>query len=268
MSHIEYEPQPILQSDVKCFWTLEEEQDVYNQEEILPDSYVELVVNLGAPLALETERGAQVKLPRVFFKGLQTKPLRLQVTGDLCQIVAMRLYAWTALPLLDVRANLVETPVIPLDEAWQDLAWALQTAVRRSGSIEAVYVLQQYVMDRRHPAQADLTPIQAAAERLYATQGQAHVSELAAHSYLSVSQLERRFKQLTGMTPKTFARLVRFEAIRDRFVIDPSRSTADIAHDFGYADQAHFIHDFKAFTGRTPGELISQRQDAEFLQYP
>jgi len=93
------------------------------------------------------------------------------------------------------------------------------------------------------------------------------MAAIAARAYLSPSQLERRFRQLTGVSPKTFARLVRFEAVRDSLFMDPAYPPAKVAHDFGYTDQAHFIHDFKAFAGRTPGALMAQLQEAEFLQY-
>lgn len=101
---------------------------------------------------------------------------------------------------------------------------------------------------------------------------------LASQNALSASQFERRFKFLTGVTPKTMARLIRFESIRNMLIINPLRRATDLAQDFGYTDQAHFIHDFKAFATLTPSEFVSnnwaqwkdwrkwrQQHGAEFL---
>ena len=71
-------------------------------------------------------------------------------------------------------------------------------------------------------------------------------------------QFERRFIQQVGMRPKLFARIARFEAALEgkaRFV---TRSWTDVAHDFGYYDQMHMIHDFAEFTGGTPTETLTQ----------
>ena len=93
------------------------------------------------------------------------------------------------------------------------------------------------------------------------------------------ANFERRFKYLTGVTPKTMARLIRFETICYTLYSNPMRRATDLAHEFGYTDQAHFIHDFKAFAVLTPGEFMSanevqltdwrkwrERKSAEFLQ--
>jgi AraC-like DNA-binding protein len=272
MSYNQVEPIPSLQDHVKCFWTLEEAEIVYNESELVPDSYLELVFNCGAPLIYETPDGLPIELPRTFLMGLQTKPLRLQATG-LCQIIAMRLYAWSAVrPLLNTQPHIIGTPIIPLAGIWQDLAQTLETTLYRSGYSEAVECLQQVVSAVPHRAQLDWIPMHAVRELLYTSRGQVRISQLAARCCLSSSQFERRFKHLTGVSPKTLARLIRFEAIRDALISDPLRRPVDLANDFGYTDQAHFIHDFKAFAARTPGEFVADFQAnipqyAEFLQY-
>jgi transcriptional regulator GlxA family with amidase domain len=84
------------------------------------------------------------------------------------------------------------------------------------------------------------------------------IEELVMRSYLSPRQFERRFKHLIGVTPKAFARLVRFEAVRDTLYQNPTQSMTDVAHQFGYTDQSHFIHDFKAFARCTPTACVNQ----------
>lgn len=263
MSPYEIAPQTALQQHIKCFWTQEEERSVYNRDAILPDSYVELIVNIGAPLLWQSEHGTH-ELPRVFLLGLQKKPLILRALG-LSQLVAMRVYAWSVVPLLALNKTLGDAAIIVLDDTWQKLAPLLKAKTAQNGYAEALAYLEQFVSDKhRQPSRIDFTPIQTACEMLYATQGQMRMSELAAHAYLSTSQFERRFKQMTGVAPKTLARLIRFEAVRDSLISDDTRSLTDIALEFGYSDQAHFIHDFKTFAACTPRELA--QRNAEFLQ--
>ena len=78
---------------------------------------------------------------------------------------------------------------------------------------------------------------------------------------LSVSQFERRFKQATGVQPKTLTRLIRFEAVCDAIWQNPKQSLAALAVTFGYTDQAHFVHDFKSLASETPTTFARRAVD-------
>ncbi|MBA3868567.1 MAG: AraC family transcriptional regulator [Anaerolineae bacterium] len=260
MLRYEIAPAPQLQPDVKFIWALEEEAETYNRDSIIPDSYVELVINCGAPLYVETDDGERLDLPRVFLNGLQRKPLRLRTSG-LCQFVAMKMYPWAVNPLIDVQANHSAGSITPLDQTWQDFGKTIATTVQHSGYEEAMYKLQQYVCDSSNQPPHDLHAIRTATKQLYASSGQGRMDELAAQTALSASQFERRFKYLTGVTPKTMARLIRFQNIVYTMYLDPLRRASHFAYDFGYTDQAHFIHDFKAFAALTPGEFLATNSD-------
>jgi AraC-like DNA-binding protein len=267
MSYAEFEPDISLQPDIKCFWTLEEEAQIYNADAIVPDSSVELVINCGAPLFYMPDDGRAVELPRVMLKGLQKTPLRLHVTG-MSQLIGVRLHPWMVQTLLDIESHTGDMPLTAVTGVWQKLATLLPMALRSGGPAEAVAVLQQFISDHRQHTRSDSGAIRTAGALMVATQGHIRMHEIVMQCAVSHSQLERHFKQLTGISPKMFARLVRFEAIRDSLTQTPDLSLVDLAYRFGYTDQAHFIHDFKAFAGRTPGAFAAQvaQQNAEFLQ--
>ena len=77
---------------------------------------------------------------------------------------------------------------------------------------------------------------------------------------LAASHLAQRFKELIGVTPKRLARTYRFAATV--FAIDPTGPIdwGDLAVGAGYFDQAHFGHEFRAFTGLTPTRYVEVRQ--------
>ena len=273
MQRYEFMPPLALQPMVKCFWSLEASQAVFNQDHVVPDPYIELIINCGALLLVETASGTHVELPPAFLNGIQTKPLHFKATG-LCQFIAVRFHPWAALSLMEGQVNLPNTSLIALGGVWQDIAQTLALMVHRDEYMEAIAYLQ-YCVSRMHrqvyPAPALIGVTQ---ELLNTPQVQSSVHNLASRSHLSLSQFERRFKQLTSVSPKTFARLVRFQAIAHCLIRDPSHRVADLAYEFGYTDQAHLIRDFKTFAARTPGEFArrvrtnaERWQTAEFLQY-
>ncbi|WP_406490937.1 helix-turn-helix domain-containing protein [Streptomyces sp. NBC_01604] len=72
--------------------------------------------------------------------------------------------------------------------------------------------------------------------------------------------LAQRFKELIGVTPKRLARSYRFAATV--LSINPAGPIdwADLAAGAGYFDQAHFGHEFRAFTGLTPTRYVEIRR--------
>ena len=63
-----------------------------------------------------------------------------------------------------------------------------------------------------------------------------------------------RFRRQLGITPKAYARLLRFQHATDLLGQDrPGRSLADVAMAAGYYDQSHLTRDFAALAGMTPG---------------
>ena len=59
-------------------------------------------------------------------------------------------------------------------------------------------------------------------------------------------------KDEMGMSPKQLAKIVRFQTAVSALNDPNERTLTQIAADLGYFDQAHFVHDFKSYTGLTP----------------
>ncbi len=78
---------------------------------------------------------------------------------------------------------------------------------------------------------------------------------LAEMSCLSKKQFERVFRKMVGMNVKEYSRVVRLQ--RSIFMLQQGhRDYCDISFHCGFADQSHFIREFKTMTGYTPTQLI------------
>ena len=84
------------------------------------------------------------------------------------------------------------------------------------------------------------------------------VDELAAHVGLTERSLQRLVEQRVGLSPKW---LIQRRRLHDAVLALKAgeSSLADMAADLGYADQAHFTHDFRTVTGMTPGEYLADQ---------
>ena len=95
-----------------------------------------------------------------------------------------------------------------------------------------------------------------AAARLEDSHGTHSVSELHRESGYGATRFNQRFKDELGVTPKQFARLVRFRAALDG--LERSRSLAELALSLGYADQSHMNRDFRLLGDTTPTEVLKR----------
>ncbi|HVU13201.1 MAG TPA: helix-turn-helix domain-containing protein [Phototrophicaceae bacterium] len=239
---------------------IEEPAASFNRRMHMPDSHPGLAFNFGAPLLTETGDGKQVELPRVFFGSVSIQKARFRVwaTGT-CRYVGVDMHAWGTRYVIGDQVDLMATPVVPLGGVWEDFAQTLEATFQRQGEAEGLALLDQFVADLQPPKQFDVAMVRTALDALYATDGQFNLHELAARCSLSPSQLERQFKYYIGVTPKTFARAVRLDAITAALLSAPARQMTHLAQRFGYTDQAHFIHEFKTFMNCTPSEFLASR---------
>jgi AraC-like DNA-binding protein len=122
--------------------------------------------------------------------------------------------------------------------------------------------------DRVHVADSYLTAIRPASESVSAivrtamtvmrNNGSVRISELAHETGLGLRQFERRFDREIGISPKLYARIVRFEAALQRRAVAPTARWTDVAHDLGYHDQMHMVHDFTQLSGDSPDAIARQ----------
>lgn len=98
------------------------------------------------------------------------------------------------------------------------------------------------------------TEVEWAWAQLASNGGSVGVGELADEIGWSRRHFATQFRRHVGVSPKSAARILRFERALDMLVPPSGRSLAFIAASCGYADQAHFSREFKEFAGVTPTE--------------
>jgi AraC-like DNA-binding protein len=118
-------------------------------------------------------------------------------------------------------------------------------------------LIEVYLLNRLRDI-GSLNLIGQTANRLFAHNGLIGVAEMATSCHLTPRQFERRFLDQVGVSPKLYARIVRFNAALDRKLQCPNRSWTEIAHALHYHDQMHMVHDFQDLAGNTPSQLFAR----------
>lgn len=129
-----------------------------------------------------------------------------------------------------------------ISEVEEKLALAL-TDVKR------VEIVEQFLLSQLKDIQTDKL-IAEAVKLIYQSKGNIRIKELNEKLFVSQSPFEKRFRKVVGTTPKKFTSIVRFNAVLDN--LNEAKSLIEICYENNFFDQAHFIKDFKQFTGDTP----------------
>ena len=108
---------------------------------------------------------------------------------------------------------------------------------------------------RRIPRVHDRSIVDATLREIISRRGCVRIPELASHTGIGLRQFERRFVHDLGISPKLYARIIRFEAAMRKKASSPGLNWTQIAHELEYYDQMHMVHDFESLSSESPTSL-------------
>jgi len=129
-----------------------------------------------------------------------------------------------------------------LNEVQEKLALAIKDKQR-------IKIVEQFLLSQLKEIQTDKLILEAV-NLIYQSRGNIRIAELHDKLFISQSPFEKRFRKVVGTTPKKIATIVRFNTVLDD--LTGTKSLLEICYENNFFDQAHFIKDFKQFTGDTP----------------
>jgi AraC-like DNA-binding protein len=245
-------PSEVLRPFVRQFLVIE--NLVERTDTLLPDSGMVAGFRFQGSCAVHG-----TKALRAVVTGLRDTPRTLTHPAGSGTILAMFTATGAAAFLREPLENLFNTTMAmecevrrsQLDLIEEQLAEAPEHAVRARR-------LEQFLLDQLRSRRVDLD-VTAAVAQIQRTKGSLRIRDLAHASGLSQSALERRFRKQVGASPKKFANIVRMRhAVR---LHASGANLTEVAYAAGYADQPHFIKDFKRFSGVAP-ETFFQNESA------
>lgn len=248
-----------LKDYVKHFWVLEgkasaEKPYIHNY---FADTCPELLFYFkGSFHELDNDHPAAIKTG---IAGQSQKNRKLISTGDF-GVFGVYLYPHAIKALFGIQAAELKDQMADLKSILGgdagELEEKMMLAKDHAARLQIIrHFLEQKVRDLQQPVHPLITSIQ----QINTTNGMITLEELASHFSLSTRQFERNFLNFSGLNPKLFARIVRFQSALKK-LNHPGKSMTKIAYETDYFDQAHFIRDFKLFTGMKPKEFVKYHQ--------
>ncbi|MEM7126260.1 MAG: DUF6597 domain-containing transcriptional factor [Chloroflexota bacterium] len=260
---LSYIPKPPLSDFVQLFWYYDGLTFPHEKERVMPDGSVEIVINLAEdrlytydpidPNQSQTHTGCLLVGPRsecfVIDADAQTS------------VIGIHFKPGGAYPFLGCPSSETQNHNLSLD-----LLWGPRAAEMRERVLQAItplhrfQVLEAMLLSQVTQPLTQSPVITGGLFHIKQTNALLPISELADRVGYSQRRFIQRFKEEVGMTPKRFSRIYRFQqAILSIEEMPQYPNWAQIALNCGYFDQAHFNHDFRAFSGLTPSQFATQR---------
>ena len=251
-----------LSEFVECFWYFQGTPRAHEFERILPDGSVEVVINLRDDRLQVYDR--QSCAPAGHVRGALISGPRSEYfvidTAQQLSTIGVHFKPGGAFPFLGLPAGEIQDQHLDLQDLWGTSGGQMREEVLEARSVDAKFaVLEKWFL--RHAPQLERHPAVAYALGEFNPERATSVTEVTGRIGMSPKRFIQLFQKEVGLTPKLFCRVRRFQKVLRAIGMGRRIEWADVALDCGYFDQAHFIHDFRAFSGLNPSTYVAHRTE-------
>ena len=158
------------------------------------------------------------------------------------------IYRLTGMPSSEITNQYIDAQVV-FGPALNDVNERLYHA---KGYAQMQSIVSDFVRGLAGKEKRPGLPIDAACIRLLETDPGLGLDAVAREACLGVRQMERKFKERTGVSPKLFARIIRFDKAFRLRNARPDLDWLRIAVECNYHDYQHLAKEYRDFTGLGP----------------
>lgn len=222
------------------------------REHALPTGQMHLVFRLLGP-SLRVFDGADDAAGRSFSRAIVGGVRSSYYVRDVSlpsHSVGVLFQPGAALALLGAREDELTGCHCNLDTLWGPAADSALDRLSAATNLHHQLDIIESLLLARLPAVHGMHPAIAAALGMIAAG--AGIAEATSASGFSHRHFAALFRRATGLVPKTYGRVMRFQWALRRVALREESDLAALALEAGYCDQSHFNRDFRLFTGVTP----------------
>lgn len=252
-------PAQDLQRYVESYWIVQDDDTTIVPQKIIPDGFPEVIFHFGDKYRINIS-GEWMEQSRSLLAGQIKKHFFLENTGR-SDMIGIKFQPAALAVLFNVSMDAFTDRVVDLEEAlgeiavpWKAIGFSAEAPEKK---IEA---LEHFLREAVKQVKTETSLIDNSLSEIFSSHGMCSVSDLAQKAGVSERYLEQQFKKQVGLSPKFYARIIRFSRIF-QLVQEENPVWSDLVYGAGFYDQSHFIRNFKSFTGEDPSRYGFTRKD-------
>ena len=253
-----------LNQFIESFIYYRDYNPVHSVDRFLPDGNVNIVIDLtDYPKHIyDNETLKEIQSCRnVWFSGIRNNYITIPSGRDTEMFVInfrkAKAYPFVQMPLNELTDNVVDGDLVLTTEIMD-----LREMILEVDLITQKFRTVENFLFRKFHTKLILNPfIEFAVNKIIESPNQMTIQQISTKVGYSQKHLIKLFKDNVGLTPKGFLKIIRFQKAINEISTVKTPKWTDISYESGYYDQAHFINDFKAFSGFTPNEYLQKQYD-------
>ena len=257
-----------LNQFIESFIYYRDYNPVHSIDRFLPDGNVNIVIDLTdyPKYIYDNETLKEIQSCRhVWFSGMRNKFITIPSGRDsemfIINFLKGRSYPFVQMPLYELTDCVVDGELVLTNEILD-----MREMILEIPSISNKFLVAENFLLKKFQNRLIINPfIEFAVNTIVQSPNQFSIEQISNKVGYSQKHLIKLFKDNVGLTPKGFLKVIRFQKAIEEIAAAKEPSWTGIAYESGYYDQAHFINDFKSFSGFTPQQYL-QRQ-YEHLNY-
>jgi AraC-like DNA-binding protein len=241
-------PNKVLQPFIKRYMIMESEHGMCNT--ILPDTSIVMAFRYKGHVSY-SEAGVENSLPVSVISGIRNSARIINYSKQAASLLIIfkegGAAAFFKLPLHELSGLSISLDdLVPHHYIEERLAEA-------DNNKQRIAIVEQFLLSQLKKETNDALVINAI-QQIHSSKGDIRIKDMLRVLLISRDPFEKRFRRITGTSPKHFSTIIRLRHLIDHY--SSANSLTDMAYTAGYFDQSHFIKDFRHFTGQTPHEFF------------
>ena len=127
---------------------------------------------------------------------------------------------------------------------------------------EMISIIESFCLSLAKRSKKEILAVDHLLQSLVQDPAMQSLDSLSKKAYLSARQLERKFDERIGVSPKSFLRITRFNQSYWMRLKQPKLDWLSIALSCGYSDYQHLAKEYKAFANTTPNSFFDEETKA------
>lgn len=257
MIYTEHIPAKGLQQYIKCYYSLEYEYESVIEDYAFATGCIEVMFTLEGNVWETSSDGSYSKTSEIGAWGQILKPLMFKVPGR-SKVFGIRFYPAAASFFLKENISNLNDQVIDLTNIIGNGVSELHARLQEAKSVvDQVAMVNRFLLKKLEGGSKIIDKIDLV-QRVMAEMSQKdffdNIANVAERYGITSRYLQKVFVQYSGLTPKLYAKINRFQ---NSLVLlgEKDGNLTSVAYESGYFDQSHFIREFKLFTGTLPSSF-------------
>jgi AraC-like DNA-binding protein len=241
-------PGPPLSELVDSLWICEGYAPPHAGERLLPTGAMDLVFTLDAESRL-----------RSGVAGARSEMVVLDTSRPFSAI-GVHFRPGGGFPFFGLPAGELYNLSLPLDILWGGYAATVSERLWEAPTPDQRFrILEEALLARARDRLAGHPSVRHALQLFERSEGARPVGDVVQRIGISPGRFIELFRSEVGLSPKLFCRIRRFNEALHRIERLTEVDWVEVALSCGYFDQAHFNHDFRAFSGINPSTYLRHR---------